>query len=117
VPERGEVYWADLNPPPDEPAGSETRGRRPVLVVQHNQLNRTGRTVVIVPLTTSPQAAALPTAVSIERVPGNVLTEPCVALCHQIRAVDKRKLREFCGRLPAHVMDSVSVKLRLILNL
>lgn len=35
---RGGVYWADLEPK----KGSEQGGRRPVVIIQIDQLNRTG---------------------------------------------------------------------------
>jgi mRNA-degrading endonuclease toxin of MazEF toxin-antitoxin module len=49
---RGDVCWCDLEPR----SGSEQRGRRPVVVVSSDALNRvaTWRTVVVVPCSTSP---------------------------------------------------------------
>jgi mRNA interferase MazF len=99
-PSRGQVYKANLNPPVDTDPGHEYTGDwKIVLILQIDKLNRALSTVVVVPLTTTLKHATLPTCVLIERVPGNVLTEPCVALCHQVRALDKRKLRQLCGQL------------------
>ncbi len=39
---RGEIYLADFDPT----RGAEQAGRRPVLVFQHNLINRFSRTVI-----------------------------------------------------------------------
>ena len=43
--QRGEVYFVDLNPA----IGREQRGRRPVVVVSRDSLNRLPLVVVVVP--------------------------------------------------------------------
>jgi mRNA-degrading endonuclease toxin of MazEF toxin-antitoxin module len=77
---------------------------------QVDKLNRTYRTTVVVPLTTTLSAAKLPTTVEIKRVPGNQLIEPSVVLCHQVRVLDIGKLRRFCGQLPASEMEEITNK-------
>lgn len=118
TPQRGQVYKANLNPPEGTDPGREYTGDyKTVLVVQTDKLNRNYQTVVVVPLTTTPTRAKLPSTVEIDRVPGNVLTEPCVALCHQIRALDTGKLRLFCGQLAASDMARVSEMISHVLDL
>lgn len=108
-PSRGQVFKANLNPPEGTDPGHEYVGDwKIVLVLQIDKLNRATSTVIVVPLTTTLKHAKLPTTVFIERVPGNVLTEPCVALCHQVRALDKSKLRQFCGQLPTADTERVA---------
>jgi mRNA interferase MazF len=108
-PSRGQVYKANLNPPAGTDPGHEYAGDwKIVLVLQIDKLNRATSTVVVVPLTTTLKHERLPTSVFIERVPGNVLTEPCVALCHQVRALDKSKLRQYCGQLPTDDTERVA---------
>lgn len=99
-PSRGQVYKANLNPLVGADPGREYSGDwKTVLVVQIDALNRNAGTILVVPLTTTLKRAEQPSCVYIERVPGNILTEPCVAICHQVRALDKNKLRQFCGQL------------------
>jgi mRNA interferase MazF len=47
--QRGEIWWADL----PEPAGSEPGYRRPVLVVQSDDFNRSRNATAIVVVITS----------------------------------------------------------------
>lgn len=84
--DRGDVYYVDLNPV----AGSEQAGRRPAVVVSPRFMNGTN-TVVVIPLTTTIPAGQLPPYKVLLRA-GSGLREDSVALCHQIRAVDKTRL-------------------------
>ncbi len=101
--ERGEVYWADLNPPEGEEAGREQSGRRPVLILQNSKLNRILNTVIIVPITSSPGAGRLPTSVHIP--PGTARLSEGYILCPQVRVLDIRKLDQRIGQLPSSVVD------------
>lgn len=61
---RGEVWWADL----PEPAGSEPGFRRPVLVVQGDECNRSRiRTVIAAAVTSNTHLAAAPGNVTLPK--------------------------------------------------
>ena len=112
---RGEVYWADLAPR----SGSEQQGRRPVVVVSHDAFNAvpTWQTVVIVPLTTSQaQARRGPTAVPLPSGTAG-LARGSVVVCHQVTTLDRSKLRERLGVLPAYAMAAIELGLRAALDL
>jgi mRNA interferase MazF len=104
---RGEVWWVNFDPT----EGSEIRKTRPAVVVTADALNRARRTVVVVPLSAGPRP----------RPPIVVATpsagEGSVAVCDQVRAVDKRRLARNEGRLFAADMRSVEDGLRRILEL
>ena len=53
MPRRGEIWWANLDPT----VGSEIKKTRPCVVISNSVVNQHRRTVVIVPLSSSPQAA------------------------------------------------------------
>jgi len=112
---RGEVYWADLAPR----SGSERRGRGPVVVVSHDAFTAepTWQTVVIVaPIPSQAQARHGPTAVPLpSRTAG--LARGSVAVCHQVTTLDRSKLRERLGALPAYAMAAVELGLRAALDL
>ena len=56
---RGELWWADLG----EPKGSEPGYRRPVLVIQDNDFNKSKlATVIVLSLTTNLALDAMPGA-------------------------------------------------------
>lgn len=106
-PRRGEIWWVRLDPT----LGSETGKRRPCLIVGTNVLNERRRTVVIVPLSTAPQAA--PPLL----VPVVCAGQRAVAVVDQIRAVSKQRLDRRIGELPVDHLAAVEEALRLVLEL
>jgi len=97
---RGDIFYADLNPV----LGSEQGGVRPVLVVQNDKGNRHSPTVVVVPLTSSDKGY-LPTHVQITRAGG--LRSDSIALCEQIRTVDRKRLDGYIGHVDSDTMLAV----------
>lgn len=112
---RGDVFWADLEPR----SGSEQRGRRPVIVVSHDAFNETPgwRSVIVVPLSTSPaQAGRGPTAVPVPAGSAG-LKRPGVALCHQVTTLDRAKLTERIGTLSEDALEALGAGLAAALSL
>ena len=104
---RGEIWWVDLDPT----RGSEIRKTRPAVVVTADGLNRARRTVVVVPLSTGPEPR-----------PPIVVATPsagagAVAVCDQLRAVDKQRLSRTQGRLSAVDLRTVEDGIRRVLEL
>jgi mRNA interferase MazF len=102
---RGEVYWANLVPR----SGSEQTGRRPVIVLSHNAFNETPswRSIIVIPLSTSPtQSRRGPTVVALPAGTAG-LTSNSSALCHQITTLDRAKLEERMGILPADAIVQI----------
>ena len=91
---RGDVYLADLNPV----KGSEQAGRRPVLIFQDDLLIAATLTVLVIPFTTNLAMRKLPTCVFVPAAETG-LREDSVAICHQMRALDKHGLIERWGSL------------------
>jgi mRNA interferase MazF len=110
---RGEIWWATL----PEPAGSEAGYRRPLLIVQSNNFNRSRiRTVVAVGITSNLEVAEAPGNVLLPRdVSG--LPKDSVANVSQVVTVDKSLLMGRVGRLNSKLMAVVEVGLRLVLSL
>lgn len=104
---RGEVWWVDLDPT----RGSEIRKMRPAAVLTADALNRARRTVVVVPLSTGPTP----------RPPIVVATPSAgagsVAVCDQVRAVDKGRLTRCTGRLAPADLRAVEDGVRAVLEL
>jgi mRNA interferase MazF len=92
TPQRGEIWMAELNPV----RGSEQAGTRPVLILQNDLVSQFTTTVLAVPLTTNLRLAGLPSCVMITKGDGGV-TSDSVALCHQLRVLDKTRLRRKLG--------------------
>ena len=112
---RGDVFWADVSPR----SGSEQRGRRPVIVVSNDGFNFTPswRSAIVVPISTSSsQARRGPTAIALPPGAGG-LPRASIALCHQVTTLDRAKLTERLGALPAAVLAAVDGGLRAALDL
>jgi mRNA interferase MazF len=88
---RGDIWWVNLDPA----QGSEISKTQPRVVMTADALNRARRTVVVVLLSTSP-APRPPIVVATPSAGRNA-----VAVCDQLRAVDKRRLTRSSGRLSA----------------
>lgn len=104
---RGEVWWVRLDPT----LGSEIAKTRPCLVLSGNLFNKLRRTVVVVPLSSSPQ-------------PGTPLLVPVrcdgrdvVAVTDQIRAITKQRLDRRLGEVPAEDLAAVEQGIREVLEL
>jgi mRNA interferase MazF len=104
---RGDIWWVALDPA----EGSEIRKTRPAVVLTADALNRARRTVVIVPLSTGPGPRPPIVVATPSAGPG------AVAVCDQLRAVDKRRLTRVYGRLSASDLGTVEEGVRRVLNL
>jgi mRNA interferase MazF len=104
---RGDIWWVSLDPT----RGSEIRKTRPAVVITVNALNRARRTVVVVPLSTGPEPR--PPII----VPTPSAGPNSVAVCDQLRAVDKRRLTRISGRLSTADLRILEEGLRQILEL
>lgn len=107
TPRRGEIWWVDLDPT----RGSEIRKTRPCLIFGTDILNERRRTVVVIPLSTSPQAAP-PILVSVGGA-----GKPAVAVVDQIRAVSKERLVRKLGEVSPADLGKVEDALRVVLEL
>ena len=110
--QQGEVWWAEL----PEPAGSEPGFRRPVVIVQSDEFNRSRlRTVVCVPLTSNLVWADSPGNVLLSaRVTG--LPRDSVALVPQITALDRAVLTERVARLSRNRTEAILLGSDLVLG-
>jgi mRNA interferase MazF len=111
--QRGELWWADLG----RPGGSEPGFRRPVLVLQADDFNRSRiRTVIVASLTSQLGLAAAPGNV-LCRPRATGLPKPSVVNVSQIAAIDRGALLERIGRLPVALLREVEAGVRLVLGL
>lgn len=99
---RSEVWLADLNPT----RGSEQAGTRPVLIFQNDLINKFTTTVLTIPFTTNLRRASLPSCVKVSKGEGG-LDSDSVALCHQLRVLDKTRLQRKLGELSEETMASI----------
>ncbi|MCL4849933.1 MAG: type II toxin-antitoxin system PemK/MazF family toxin [Bryobacteraceae bacterium] len=106
-PRRGEVWWVR----PDPTLGAEIAKTRPCLILSGNIFNKLRRTVVVIPLSSSPQSSA-PLLVPV-RCDGRDV----VAVTDQIRAVSKQRLDQRLGELSPEDLKAVEGGVREVLEL
>ena len=104
---RGEIYWVNLDPT----IGSEIRKKRPCVLIGSTPIIEARRTVVVVPLSSAGKPRP-PLAIQV-----NCLDQRVVAVCDQIRAVDKGRLLEKAGSLTNEDLLELEKGLRQILAL
>lgn len=110
---RGEVWWAEL----PQPVGSEPGYRRPVLVMQSDDFNRSRiRTTVVAAITSNVALAAAPGNVGLGRRETG-LPRDSVVNVSQLITVDIDFLTERVGRITDALLRQVEDGLRLVLNL
>ena len=91
---QGEVYWLRFRG-----EGSEPRGRRPALVVQHDRFNRSAiATTVVTAITSNLRLAAMPGNVRLRKGEAN-LPRACAVNVSQLLTVDRVRLERPHGAL------------------
>lgn len=113
---RGDIFWVEI--PDSQTVGSEQKGKRPYIIVSRTSINKMGRTVVGVPMSTktkkqSAYRIVLPAAEIIKDVTCTSNFVDSVALTDHVRVLDQERLikpRE------AHLSDSAIIALELGLS-
>lgn len=104
---RGDVWWVDLNPT----KGSEINKRRPCVIISADALNQRRKTVVVVPLSTSPTVRP-PMTIGVD-----VAGRPAVVVTDQIRATARERFGNRIGSLSAVEMEALEEGLRQVLGM
>ena len=107
IPDRGDIWWVALDPT----LGSEIRKTRPCVVISVKVLNERRRTVIVVPLSSSPKAS--PPIL----IPISCDGQPAVAVSDQIRAVARERLLSRLGAVTMEEMTALEDGLRQIMQL
>ena len=109
---RGDIYYAELNPV----IGSEQGGTRPVLIISNDIGNRYSPTVIIAAITGKTHTKAkLPTHTEVKNIEG--LDRDSIVLLEQIRTVDKKRLEQYMGMMPAEAMARVDKALAISIGI
>ena len=108
---RGDIWLVALDPV----VGSERTKTRPCVVVQR-QIANIGRTTIVVPASDATKQSPGIVRPFLRKGDGG-LTKDSVALCHQVRVVDRQRMRKKLGTLSSEALRAVSVGLSEILDL
>lgn len=104
---RGDIYWVNLEPT----KGGEIKKTRPCVIMGATPINQVRRTILVIPLSTS--AKPRPPIVT----PVNCLGKKVVAVCDQLRAIDKSRLLKSAGELSTKDLELLDQSLRQVLAL
>ena len=110
---RGDIWWVDFG----DPLGSEPGWRRPAIIVQSDDFNKSDmNTTIVIPLTTNLRLAEFPDNVLLSKQDSK-LSKDSVAVTPQITVIDSIRLVEHVSVLPISSMTSISEGIRLLLGL
>lgn len=110
-PARGEIWTADLDPT----IGHEQAGKRPILVVSVDALNRSAADLaIVVPLTS--RRRRVRSHVRIAPGDGGVAVES-FAKCEDVRSISTQRLDKRFGLVSPETMAAIEDVLRLLLGL
>ncbi len=103
---RGDLVWVNLEPV----IGSEQGKKRPAIIIQHDALNKTSKTTIIVPISSTVYEKKYPMHVQIEgcglKSRGTIKTE-------HIRAIDKKRITGKIGETPRQIMKEIGLALQM----
>ena len=109
------VFLATLDPT----TGAEQAGKRPVLVISREQLNQVLQVVNVVPLTSRKSIARIiyPNEVLLTAAMAGLKVDS-IALCYQIRTLDKKRLERDLGTivnasLRRSILDAIRFQLEI----
>lgn len=108
---RGQVYYADFRPV----IGSEQDGVRPCVIIQNNAGNRTSPTVIAA-IATTQSKTNLPTHVPVSEE-DNCLGLKTTILLEQLRTIDKKRIKNYIGKLSDNTMKRIDEALCISLAL
>lgn len=106
--QRGQVYWTALDPI----QGSEISKTRPCVILSANEINLRRHTVVIVPLTSTPEPVHFPLVIDVPSagIGSKARTE-------QIRSIDKSRLKRQIGHISDSDLETISRGVAKVLGL
>lgn len=110
-PKRGAVYLVSLDPT----IGAEIKKTRPAVIIQNDVGNEFSQVTIIAPIT-SGEDAIYPVEVEVKAGEGGLKNDSLVELS-QIRAVDKKRLVRYLGRLRPETMERVDRAIEISLGL
>lgn len=110
-PTRGDLFEGDLNPV----VGREQRGRRPVLVVSIDPMNRApAELVIVLPVTTTPRENLFHVRID----PGESgLSRVSYAMPEMVRSISTLRLGRRMGRVRSAVADAAARNAGVLLGL
>jgi len=110
---RGEIWWADFG----IPFGSEPGFKRPVLVIQDDEFNKSKiRTVIVVPFSTNLLLADAPGNVLLEKKVTD-LSKDSVLVASQVTTVDRSRVIEKISTIDHRFFGEIEDGIKIVLGI
>ena len=106
-----DIYWVDLEPT----RGSETKKRRPCVIIQCDLVNEKSQTLIVAPLL--PDHKKWPFAVNVKKTSKNRLDKDRHINLKQMRAVDVSRLINQNGQLEQKYLSNIHHAIGIIFGL
>ncbi|MEM9992258.1 MAG: type II toxin-antitoxin system PemK/MazF family toxin [Bacteroidota bacterium] len=108
------MYRANLEPV----IGSEQGKTRPVLIISKNTINNLLNCANVIPITSRKSGRTIyPNEVLLPKGTAGLMNES-IALCHQIRTIDKRRLAQAYGEITDNILkEAIAEALRFQLGI
>ena len=103
-----DIYWVDLEPA----RGSETKKKRPCIILQSNLINKGTQTIIVSPIL--PNHKNWPFVVNVKPTKTNGLDKERHINLKQLRVVDISRISSKQGALEQHYLAEIKEKLNLI---
>lgn len=100
---QGDVFFADMG----KGYKAELMGKRPVLVVSNDIINKVSPTVIVAMISDHITEPKLPTHVKLQKSAG-VVPKDSIILLEQVRTIDKNRLLHKTGSLSTALMEDVT---------
>ena len=107
---QGDIFWADLEPT----IGQEQQGKRPVVIISGNALNRQLKIRIVCPIST--QIKNLKGCVILNKDKINNLDTTSEVLSFQVRALSSERLRNKMGEITSEQLEMIKKGLAEILT-
>jgi len=106
IPDRKDIVWLDFNPQ----LGHEQRGRRPALVVSHEEYNQKTGMAIFCPITSKIKGYPFEVIVHGSRIDGCVLSDQLKSLDWTVRNI------EFIAKLSSKAFEEMLTKIKVIID-
>ena len=106
--QRGSVHWVVLDPT----VGAEIAKTRPCVILTSNEIIKRRNTVVVIPLTSTPELARFPLLVAVPSA-----GQSSKARTEHIRSVDKSRIGQRLGRISETDMHHIERGVARVLGL
>ena len=111
----GDIYLVEI--PASVTEGREQQGLRPAIIVQTSDNTDKIPTILIIPFTTQIKASKFPFTFTVSPDSINNLSSVSVALIFQLRAIDKKRLKNKIGKLNSKDTEVLKQTIKTLLNI